>query len=310
MIDSENLALSIDIGGTKIKFGFIDLTGKLIKDRILESKVLFNEGLQSFINSIEEFINDYKFRILGIGIGIPGIIDKDTKIIQSVPNLRTLEGVKLQDIIQDSVDVLTIVDNDVNLAALGEKWFGGAKEVKDFVFIAIGTGIGGGIIIDGKLYYGSGGAGEIGHIVVERNGPICSCGNRGCFEALASGRALERMYNELTNKFLTAREIFTLAKRGDSIASQLIDSFIEWLGIGIGSIINVLAPEAIIIGGGIGISQYDLIYPRILDELKKTVRSPLMEKLEVKKSVLGSDAGIFGGAAIIFAYANNKKDKI
>lgn len=252
--------------------------------------------------------------VQGVGIGVAGLVDSNTGEIVAAPNLP-LGGTPLAEILEDSTGVDCVIDNDANLAALGELYSGPGRGRRLFLGLTIGTGIGGGIICDGRLWRGAHGtAAEFGHMVVSENGPPCPCGNSGCFEQIASGRALERIAkeavsahpdSELARRFdgdadkVTGVTIAAAAR--DSVAEAL-DIFAEFgrrLGSGIGSLVNNFNPEMIVLGGGVA-SSLDLALDAIRKELRKTAIDPRAKETPLFISKLDNSAGLIGAAALIF----------
>ncbi len=263
--------LAIDVGGTKIITAIIANSGQVMaKEYYL---TLADEGPQSVIERIFSAIdrllslrNIGSSQLASISIAAAGAINSDKGLITSSPNLPGWDAVPLRDIIKEKYRVITFLINDASAAALGEHRLGAGRGVSNLIYLTVSTGIGGGIIINGKLYSGqSGGAGEIGHMTIDVNGPRCNCGNTGCFEVLASGTAvakeairrirqgersslIEIVAGKLEN--ITAEKVEVAARGGDSLALDIISRVAIYLGVGMVNLVNIFNPEMIIVGGG------------------------------------------------------------
>jgi glucokinase len=195
-----------------------------------------------------------------------------------------------------------VLDDDANCAALGEKWLGAGKQAKDFIYIIIGTGIGGGLILNGALYRGAaGGAGEIGHGTLLPDGPLCSCGNHGCLEALAAGPAIARRANQLMpGESLTAQMVIERARAGEVTARQVIDEAGYYLGIGLANVVNLLNPEVIAIGGGVALDAGELLLAPARTEMRRRAFASSANAVRVELAQLGDDAGLIGAARLVW----------
>ena len=254
-------------------------------------------------------------RVSAVGVGAPGLADPKTGILFTSPNLPGWEDVPLRDIIQEKLKKNTFLINDGNAGALGEYYFGAAKGVAHFVYVTISTGIGGGIVIDGKILNGCKGmAGEIGHMTIADEGPPCHCGNQGCWEALASGTALAKAAQKriemgagtailgfadgkIAN--VTAQTVQAAAEKGDPLANQLILKTAYYFGVGLANLVNIFNPEMIVIGGGLSNMGDRLLKPaygvaeeRAFNRAYRTVR--------FVRAALGRNSGVLGAAAFAF----------
>jgi len=267
-----DLILGVDLGGSKILTAVVKPGGEMLSSD--ESATPATEGrdivIQSILDSAHSALRQASCtisEISAIGIGAPGISNPEAGILFTSPNLPGWRNVLLRDIIQNKLDKKTFLINDANAAALGELYFGAAQGTRNFIYITLSTGIGGGIVIDGKIYTGAIGiAGEVGHMTIDDNGPLCNCGNKGCWEALASGTALAReakrrikegtktsilKYVEGDSEKMTAQIIHSAAEKGDKLAKDLIARTGYYVGVGIANLINIFNPELIVIGGGL-----------------------------------------------------------
>ena len=307
----------VDLGGTNTKIGILDIDGNIFKSSII--KTFSDRGVDDTLNRIWETIRnlvqeldiDIK-NLSGIGIGIPGPV-KDQSIVKFFANFPWEKNINVKELMEKISGVETKLDNDVNIIAMGEAKYGAAKSSSSSVTIALGTGIGGGIYINGSLISGfSGAGGEIGHIKLEKDGKLCGCGQRGCFEAYASATGMIReavsrlavnksnlLYELIDKKIdkLEAKDIFDAAKQGDSFSLDIIEYKTEYLAMGIGNILNILNPEVIVIGGGVALAG-DILFNPLKEKLKKYVLPVALEDLKIVPGVLGNEAGIKGAVGL------------
>lgn len=307
----------VDLGGTNTKIGILDIDGNIFKSSII--KTFSDRGVDDTLNRIWETIKnlvqeldiDIK-NLSGIGIGIPGPV-KDQSIVKFFANFPWEKNINVKELMEKISGVETKLDNDVNIIAMGEAKYGAAKGSSSSVTIALGTGIGGGIYINGSLISGfSGAGGEIGHIKLEKDGKLCGCGQRGCFEAYASATGMIReavsrlainksnlLYELIDRKIdkLEAKDIFDAAKQGDSFSLDIIEYETEYLAMGIGNILNILNPEVIAIGGGVALAG-DILFNPLKEKLKKYVLPVALEDLKIVPGVLGNEAGIKGAVGL------------
>ena len=318
--------LALDLGGTKVSAAVISDSGEMMAR---EYQLIYaDQGQEAVIKRIFSVIkhvlslkNIDPPGVDSISISAAGAIDTERGLVTLSPNLPGWHDVPLRDMVKQRFGIKTFLVNDASAAALGEYCFGAGKGVNNLVFLIVGTGIGGGIIIDGKLYLGaSGSAGEIGHITIDINGPKCSCGNTGCLEVLVSGTAVAReaikriKSGEKTSltemvagriEDITAEDVSLAAQDGDSLASEVIATAANYLGIGMVNVVNIFNPEMIIVGGGMSGMGGMLIEPakRVVSERA----FPLSAKaVSIVPAQLGNDAGLFGAAAYAFQQGTAK----
>lgn len=309
--------VGIDLGGTNTKIGILNIDGEIFKSTVI--KTLSSEGAQKTLTRIweatkelgEELKIDIK-KIKGIGIGIPGPVINQS-VVAFFANFPWGENVDIKSMMEEISGVETKLDNDVNIIALGEAKYGAARGSKTSVTVALGTGIGGGIYVDGKLISGFMGAGgEIGHMKLVMDGKLCGCGQKGCFEAYASATGLIReatsrlivnkqnlLYTMIEGKLdtLEAKDIFDAAKEGDKFSLDLVDYEAEYLAMGIGNILNIINPEKIVLGGGVAMSGEILLNP-MKEKLKKYALPVTLKNIEIVQGILGNEAGIKGAVAL------------
>lgn len=309
--------IGLDLGGTKILTAAADERGKILAREKVFTEV---EGgretiLQNIYQSITLVIKSaglHKDNIVRIGIGSPGPLDIEKGTIIESANLPW-KNVPLIKLVQKKFGIKCRLQNDANTAALGEHTFGAGKDVKNMLYITVSTGIGGGIIIDNRLYTGvNGNAGEIGHIVIDPEGPQCGCGNHGCLEAFASGTAiaregreavrdksapeLQKMVDDMPGR-VNARLVAEAARRGDQKAVEIYDRAGYYLGLGLANLVNIFNPELIVFGGGV-IKARDLFFSRSRDVLKNYALTGTGEAVKLKTSNLGDDIGVKGAIAL------------
>ena len=292
-------AIGVDIGGTKISAGVVDTSGTITSRGELRSDA---DDPSSICRQIAELIALLEVEgATGLGIGAAGIVDPTTGRYVFGPNTG-FDDFNLAEMASDAVRLPVRIDNDANCAAWAEHRFGVGEGSRHFMCVTLGTGIGGGFVLDGKPYRGAhGGAAEIGHMLMDPDGPLCGCGRRGCWEQFASGLALERMGREAYGREIEGTEITKLARSGDDVAQKLVDELAHWIGIGLGSLVNILEPERIAIAGGI-VRDWDLFadiaHARMLDQIEAADRRPPPTLLPAE---LGHDAGIVGAASLILS---------
>lgn len=311
-----NYYIGIDVGGTFIKAGIVDKNGNIIADGKIASECdkggdKLADNAATLVFELLEKSGINKEQIVGAGMGFPGFIDSKNGIVVYSNNVR-LSDFPIVETMQAKLGLKVKVANDANVAALGEKVFGAGKDYNDMVMITLGTGVGSGIIIDGKLFEGNRSAGaEIGHMLLVHGGEQCTCGRKGCFEAYSSATALIRdtkraMQNHKDSLMweigsvdnVTGKTPFDYAKK-DKYAAEVVNNYIEMLGSALTDIANIFRPEAIIIGGGVCAQGDNLVVP-----LKKKIQSELFgadfgsPEVVLRVAELGNKAGLLGAAAL------------
>ncbi|MBN1499450.1 MAG: ROK family protein [Spirochaetes bacterium] len=288
--------IGLDIGGTTIKGILTDKTGKIYKTGKIDTENTTKAIIDSIIHFCETLITSQNMKINqidAIGIGVAGAIDpKKGKIIVS-PNIHALDNCPLAQKINKKLNVPVFIENDANVALLGEFWQGNGKKYKNWIMLTLGTGVGGGAIINGEMMKGRDGfAAEFGHINVYPDGNLCGCGNKGCLETYASAKALVRYSTEFLGKNknssaykrsltegISSKLIYDEAKKGDKASIQIIRYVGQHLGIGVASLINTFNPEAIIFAGGLS-RAIDLLLPVIKEEVEKRAMKGLKDKIK------------------------------
>lgn len=289
-----------DVGGTFIKFAVINEEGKILfKNKFptpnYDCKVTIPE------NMIERIVQLQKqFEIHSVGICTAGVVDSKSGIVLTASNFKGYDGARLSEYIKKRIHLQVYVENDVNAIALGELWMGAAKGHDTFVCIALGTGVGGSIVIDGKVVKGiSGGAGEIGHIIVNEKGEQCGCGAVGCYERYASTSALIRNYSKKAEERgikiyeINGESILKRVAEGEPLAKEVYDEFLEHVATGIVSITHLLDPGLIVLGGGIS-AQGEEFFKKLNYKFKKKAMKEYAEHTNIVQAELKNDAGIYG----------------
>ncbi len=308
--------IGIDFGGTNISGGIVDISGKVLLKKSTPTKAErnYNEIILDMINLCKGLCCEYGLEIHDIekiGIGCPGSIDSESGNIEYVNNLN-FNNVNMKNEFARFFDTPVYIDNDANCAALGESISGACKNVKNSITITLGTGIGGGIIIDGKIYNGSFSCGgEVGHIVIEHNGRPCSCGRKGCFEAYCATSALTKYAKKVISNHpeadiykavlgnvdvINTELLFEFYKNNEVLSKKIIEEYISYLADGITNLVNIFQPDIIAIGGGIS-AQGDTLLKPVIDIVKKDVYGGVL-KTKIVKAILGNDAGIVGAAML------------
>ena len=309
--------VGIDLGGTNTKIGLLNIEGDILKSSII--KTLSSEGVDKTMERIWSVIQELAKEtdvnienVKGIGMGIPGPVE-DQSIVAFFANFPWGTNVNVKEKLEKITGIETKLDNDANIIALGEAKYGAAKGSKSSVTVALGTGIGGGIYVNGMLVSGFKGAGgEIGHMKIVKDGRVCGCGQKGCFEAYASATGLIReavsrltvnkqnlLYTMIEGNVagLEAKDIFDAAKEGDAFSLDLVDYEAEYLAMGIANILNIINPETIVLGGGVALAG-DILLDPLRKKLEKYALPVTLEDLKIVQGILGNEAGIKGAVGL------------
>lgn len=311
--------VGIDVGGTKIAACLMDEEGKMPGRATFPT--LASEGPKAVIGRIKQSFFEVlkqgqieQNQVAALGIGMPGPLDTKKGIVKNTPNLPGWIDIPLLQILKSEINLPMVLENDANAAALGENLYGAGKGIDNFVYITISTGIGGGVVLNGRLFKGQdGNAAEIGHMTINFDGPRCGCGNQGCWEAYASGTALARFarekiaageatkIKELTGEEnIKAEHVFAAAKKGDKFALELIEKEGFYLGVGLANVVNAYNPKRIAIGGGLT-HEWNMFYDRMMQVMRERALGASIEGLEVVKAALSKDVGVIGAAAVAWS---------
>lgn len=308
----KNYVIGVDLGGTKISTALSTLDGKILSQTVVPTDAAEGEVpvLNRVIGTIQDVLVASQItsdEVEAIGIGSPGPLDAKKGVIITTPNLP-FKNYNLVDPIKLKFDIPVYLDNDANVAAIGEFMFGAGKGKKNIVYFTVSTGVGGGAVLNGQAYRGNtSNALEIGHITVNPNGPRCNCGNVGCLEAIASGTAigksgrdavLSKVETSLRNyEKITSYEVFKEAEKGDEVAKEIIENAMNYLGIGVANAISIFDPEMVIIGGGVA-SAGDIVFDSVRKVVNKRCFKSMAESCEIVPAGLGVDAGVVGAVAL------------
>jgi glucokinase len=288
--------ITVDLGGTNLRVALVE-DEKVIK-RAAHATPRGAEAIVSLIS--QQALELGGKEAVGIAVAAPGTASMKLGGLSKAPNLPELNGYPMAKEISRLTSLPCIVENDANTYAMGEAIFGAARGFQSVVVYTLGTGVGGGIILDGKLWRGAtGAAGELGHVTIEENGRICSCGAHGCVEAYSSANSMARLAKEYGSKAQTAREAYELAMEGDEAAQKAFQRAGAALGIAIANTLNILNPECIVVGGG-GSSAFPLLEPHIQEQLKVRAFPAAAAELKLVKCTLGNDAALLGGGALLW----------
>ncbi len=328
-------SIGVDMGGTNLRIAAVNTDGKMLEKITTGVKLalgrdyVIGEMCDAILHLTAKHQSSGKF--LGAGIGVPGIIDVEAGMMRKSANLPGWTDYPVRDEIERRLGARVLLDNDANVAALGEQWLGAARDADNMAMLTLGTGIGGAIVLNGKIFYGmSGMAGEFGHVTVEPNGVPCGCGNHGCAERYSSATAVVRMAQEavatgqapalakaVAASDFSAKSVYDLAMQGNEPAKRIFVRFGEALGILMADLVNVLDLEMFVIGGGV-VSAWDAFAPRMFAEMRErsivyAANAPedptakkegasaqiapfTRRKTIVTRAILGSDAGLYGAA--------------
>ncbi len=317
----ERVVIGIDLGGTKIGTALTDSDGNIIAYDYRETcaikgpKVVVERMLDSARQVMAE-AGAISSQVAAVGVGAPGPLNVKTGVVVAPPNLPGWDHVPLERRIEEGLGIATFLENDANAAALGEHRFGAGQGVEHMIYVTVSTGIGGGLILDGELYHGdSGMTGEIGHTTIMPYGPLCSCGNRGCLEALASGTAIARQARERVAhgvptriadlaggdpERITAKLVADAADQGDVEAQEILAEAMYYLGIGIANLVNLFNPQLIVIGGGLA-NIGELLLGPVRRVIERRAFRASAQVVQVVPAELDSNAGVLGAAAVALA---------
>lgn len=294
----------VDIGGSKLICGALTVNGEILDSYRAEYPREYT--IETILNYIREGFNKLsKYEYFACGAAVPGLCDYTTGEWLYSP-FSGLGNIPMCNQISEITNLPTFADNDVNLSALAEKYFGVCKEISDFLWITVSNGIGGGLYLGGKLYRGQGlAAGEIGHFIVEQNGRKCGCGNKGCLEAYASGASIAAIYSEKTGNAFSAKDIADLARNGDSVALRTWQQAGAYIGKAAAYAVNLLNFDTVVLGGGAA-EAFDLLEPFVTDSLNKNLFKKANPNVKVLHSLPGKFAALKGCAALV---TENQKEK-
>ncbi|MFC3932671.1 ROK family glucokinase [Streptococcus dentapri] len=311
--------LGIDLGGTTIKFGILTLDGQVQEKWSIETNIL-EDGkhiVPDIVASLKHRLDLYQLTsedFIGIGMGSPGTVDRDKKTVTGAFNLNWAKTQEVGSAIENELGIPFAIDNDANVAALGEAWTGAGGNNPDVVLITLGTGVGGGVIAAGNLIHGvAGAAGEIGHINIDPyNGFECTCGNKGCLETVASATGIVRVARLMAESYegdslikaavdngenITSKDIFVEAEAGDRFADSVVEKVAFYLGLTAANLGNSLNPDALVLGGGVSAAG-EFLRSRVEKYFLQFAFPTVKPSTKIKLAELGNDAGIIGAASL------------
>jgi glucokinase len=312
----EKLIFAADLGGTHLRAATVDERGTIH----FRSKQNTPQGTDpnQIVTAIVNAVGEYKQEsgaadgLRAISLVVPGTVNVDAGTVVKAPNLPCLDGFPLASALTSELGLPAILENDANAAAVGEMWQGAARGCRTIICVTLGTGVGGGIILDGELWRGvDGAAAEIGHMCVDPFGGVaCTCGSRGCLEVFASATAIVRMTREARPRYpdsvlhdaraLTAQTIFEAGLEADELALEIFRRMGVYLGIGLANLINILNPEMIVIGGGV-VNGWDLFEKHMLQQVEERAFPLLAARVKIERAKCGDDAGLLGAARLAIA---------
>ncbi len=311
------LAIGVDLGGTNLRVAVVDAQGHMLDKVTTSTKALrtTDKIVGAMVENIRALAEKHRDAgsLVGVGIGIPGIIDLRTGVLRESPNLPGWHDYPVRDEIERQLGMSVILENDANAGAMGEFWLGAGRDHDSMCMLTLGTGVGGGIILDGEMWHGmTGMAGEPGHMTVDPEGAPCPCGNNGCLETFAGATGIVRMAREAAaggtapalrqaieqDPFFTSKTVYDLAVQGDAASLRIFGEVGRGLGIALAGMINALNLPMFVIGGG-GSGAWDIFSPFIFEEVeKRSFVYRASRGTEIRKAELGPDAGLFGAARL------------
>lgn len=292
------LYAGFDLGATQLKYGLIDDTGQTVHYDKKDSPPKILDLLQLIEKILNDLSEDNRASIASVGFGFPGVLNKKEQKIYQSPNYPDIDCFDLVPALSHFIKVPFTINNDANMAAYGEYKRGAGQGVHSMVFLTIGTGLGTGLILEGKIWQGvCGYGGELGHATVNSNGDACNCGSHGCLETEVSATKIVKNYNALnpSDKLLDAEQVFQRARTGEKAAREAFATAGRYLGIGLSIAINLLNPEKILLGGGVMRAEEYLIKPAIQEAQKRSFKAGF-DCCRIESAILGNQAGFIGSA--------------
>jgi len=299
------LAFGVDLGGTNLRVALVSQEGKILSER--RARTPIEEGPVATAELMNRLARDQlapslaNHRVLGIGVGSPGPLSRAEKTIFQTPNLPGFDNFPLGKRVEELLGMPLWLDNDAKCATFGEAKFGAARGKRNVILLTFGTGIGGGVLADGRMIYGkSDGACELGHLTLHPEGRPCKCGNRGCFEVYVSATAVERRAIETAGRKVSNLELFQAEARGDSWATSCLVEIARDLAIGCASLVNIFEPEMIVFGGGLFSGGGGPLCSMVQENIRDRCFKSSQRGLEIVPSTLLGEAGVLGAASLVF----------
>ncbi len=299
----KKLAIGIDLGGTNLRAALVSPEGKVLKIERGKTPVVEGpEATAQMMGGLISLLGEPVQNLLGVGIGSPGPLSRKNKMIFQTPNLPGFDSFPLGQRVQEITGLNVILEHDAKCAAYGEFFFGHAREKKNVLLLTFGTGIGGGVFVDGRMLYGkSDGAGEIGHMTLFPEGRQCLCGNRGCLEQYVSASAIERRAREESGRPWTNPQLLAAVADGNPFAVEFLRKISTELSIGLASLVNIFEPELIVLAGGLFTSGGGPLCDWVSEAIVGRCFESSRRGLEILPSELGGDAGVLGAAGLVYA---------
>jgi glucokinase len=306
---SQELVFAVDLGGTYLRVALVGSSGKIHEQ--LKQRTPKGDSPECVVEALVSAAKSWDVgSIVAASIMVPGTVDNQNAVVIQAPNLPSLTNFPLKAVLEERLGWPVVLENDANAAAVGEMWLGAARGCRDVVSVTLGTGVGGGVILDGELWRGAhGSAGEIGHTTVDPfAGLKCKCGNTGCLELFASATAIVRMTNEQLSQFprtslqsggLTAEKVYEAGRKGDELALIVFKRFGTYLGIGLANLINIVDPEIIVIAGG-AVNGWDLFATYMQREVEERAVRATAQQVKIAPAECGDNAGLLGAARLAF----------
>jgi glucokinase len=304
---SERFAFAVDLGGTHLRMAFVDDAGNIHKQ--LKQATPQSDSPEDVVEALVSAAQQWSGELgppVAASIMVPGAVDLKKAVVVQAPNLPSLANFGLKAELQRRLSWPVFLENDANAAAIGEMWLGAARGCSDVISVTLGTGVGGGVILDGKLWRGAhGSAGEIGHTTVDPFAAMkCKCGNRGCLELFASATAIVRMTRESLSSFpqsglntgeLTAVKVYEAGRDGDQLAIAVFNRLGMYLGVGLANLINLIDPQIIVIAGGV-VNGWDLFAPEMYRQVEERAFRVTSQQVKIARAECGDNAGLLGAA--------------
>ena len=303
------VVIGVDLGGTNLRTALLSVDGDILDKR--KEPTHAADGWKKVVGRLVNNINQQRaiaeqrgMHVMAVGVGAPGIIQMDKGIVVKSPNFPDWNNLPLRDELEKALHVPVIIENDANAAALGEQWLGAGCGIDSMILLTLGTGVGGGIVLNNKIWQGADGmAGEVGHMTLIPDGRQCGCGNTGCLEMYASARGIVQSYREASGmteaaqaSSVTSEMVYQTARNGDPVALHVMKEMGRLLGIGIANLINIFNPQMIVLGGGVK-DAWDLFIGATHEEIMRRAFQVPAERTRIVPSLLGDDAGMIGAAA-------------
>jgi glucokinase len=303
------VVIGVDLGGTNLRTALLSVDGDILDKR--KEPTHAADGWKRVVTRLVDNINQQReiaeqrgMHVMAAGVGAPGVIQMDKGVVVKSPNFPDWNNLPLRDELEKALGVPVVIENDANAAALGEQWRGAGCDINSMILLTLGTGVGGGIVLNNKIWQGADGmAGEVGHMTLIPDGRLCGCGNNGCLEMYASARGIVRSYREASEKTdvrqdsdVTSEMVYQAARNSDPVALSVMKEMGRLLGIGIANLINIFNPQMIVLGGGVK-EAWDLFISATHEEIMRRAFQVPAERTKIVPSLLGDDAGMIGAAA-------------